>query len=516
MSNLSLLGSDKSPLMQILMAETIEPGTTPGYSLCKEIFLAHPLGGKMTSSPVEMAQSQPRVLSVQNAPEEVINRFVETWEEEGTDGYILNAAVISRIYGLGSLVLGCKQQRPSEPLRMEKIWEQDIFFNALDPLNTAGSLVLSQIPGSSDFAKPVTVVANGERYHSSRFQVLMNESPIYIAYTSSAFGFVGRSVFQRALFPLKSFINSMVVDDFITTKNGLLIATQVSQGAYVDKVGALFAALKRMLFKQAHTGQVVSIGKDEKVESLNMQGVDTAGTFARSNILKNIATAADMPAKMLENETMVEGFGEGTEDAKKEAAYIDGIRRKLKRIYKWFDGIMMYRAWTPEFFSRMQAEYPEQYRGRDYRDVFGEWRHNFSAEWPSVLREPESELVKVSAVKFEAAIAVIQTLLPQLDPANKAIAISWLCDTLNEEDMLFPREIVLDIEGLKTNLKRDKKRAEKAEDEASEGGDDDDTGVAKKMGKFDSAGQGAMLANFRRTLDRLPALAARRVTHQAS
>jgi len=483
------------------MSEHIEPGTEPGYHLCKEIFLAHPLGAKMTEGPISMAQSQPRTITVgSGTPVEVVEVFHECWENTEVDGYILNAATISRIYGLSSLVLGCKEQPAGKPLDMEKIWEQDIFFNALDPLNTAGSLVLSQIPGTADFAKPVTVTTNGERFHSSRFQVLMNESPIYIAYTNSAFGFVGRSVYQRALFPMKSFINTMVVDDFITTKNGLLIAKQESPGSILDDIMAGVMALKRRMFKQAHTGQVVSIGKEEAVETLNMQNVDGAGTFARNNILKNIATAADMPAKLLENETLVQGFGEGTEDAKNIAAYIDSIRKKLTRIYKWFDGVIMYRAWTPEFFSRIQRLYPDLYKGREYRDVFSEWRRNFKAEWPSVLREPESERVKVSAVKFEMAIATLQLTLPHLDPVNKGLAIQWLCDTINEEEMLFPREIELDIDGLVASMEADKRAAQKMQEQSLAG----EEGDQKKFPKFDSASQPMLMANLRRSLDQLP------------
>ena len=45
-----------------------------------------------------------------------------------------------------------------------------------------------------------------------------------------------------------------------------------------------------------------------------MQNVYAAGTYSRTNIIKDIASAAEMPAKLLDNETLVAGFGEGTED----------------------------------------------------------------------------------------------------------------------------------------------------------------------------------------------------------
>ena len=41
----------------------------------------------------------------------------------------------------------------------------------------------------------------GQQYHPSRARICLNEMPVYLGYTNSAFGYVGRSVYQRALFP---------------------------------------------------------------------------------------------------------------------------------------------------------------------------------------------------------------------------------------------------------------------------------------------------------------------------
>ncbi|WP_245168482.1 hypothetical protein [Enterobacter roggenkampii] len=42
-----------------------------------------------------------------------------------------------------------------------------------------------------------------------------------------------------------------------------------------------------------------------------------------------MAAAADMPAIILNSETFAQGFGEGTEDARAVAVYIDNIREWL-------------------------------------------------------------------------------------------------------------------------------------------------------------------------------------------
>lgn len=487
-----------SPLMKILMADDIQPGTFPSYQLCKTLYVSHPLGQKMAEAPIKVAQSQKRKVTVQDAPDEVLKEYLAEWIRIGADLSIKNTGALSRVYGITSIVMGCKGVKSDVPLNMEEIWQQELYFNVLDPLNTSGSMVLNQVPTSPNFQKPTQVMTNGEKFHGSRSQVLMNESPVYIEYTPSAFGYVGRSVYQRALYPMKSFIGTMVADDMIATKLGLLIAKMKAPGSIIDNIALKIAGIKRFVLRQGHTGNVMSIGHEEAIETLNMQNVEGAGGFARTNILKNIATAADMPAKLLENETMVSGFGEGTEDAKNNARYIDTIREWLHPLYVWFDNIVQYRAWNPEFYKRMQANYPERYAGVDYRDAFSEWRRNFAAEWPSLLIEPESEMIKVDAVKFETIIATVQTVLPLFDPKNKSIVIQWLADSISENKRLFPLALVLDIEELETFLLEERDRSNASQDAALEMPD----GVEAKMGKFDSARPA--LRNLRRAVAMLP------------
>lgn len=467
-------------LMSILMADDIGPGSDPSYQLCKTIYVDHPLGQKMAESPINMAQSQSREIAIQDAPVEVLRAFKEEWEKLAVDAHIHNVMRLSRVYGLASIVMGCEGVEDNEPFDMWKIWDRPIYFNELDPLNTAGSLVLSQIPATPDFNKPARVVTNGKEFHRSRYQVVMNEQPIYLSYTSSAFGFVGRSVYQRALFPLKSFIRSMIADDMIATKLALLIAKQKAGGSIIDKVMAKIGGIKRALLRQAQTGQVLSIDTEEEIETLNMQNVDGAGTYSRTNILKNVATAADMPAKLLENETMVEGFGEGTEDAKNTARYIDRVRIWMNPVYRWFDNIVQYRAWNEAFYKTIQAKYPAEYGNVSLEEAFSKWRQSFAAIWPSFLIEPESEQIKKEDVKLQALVAVVQTLLPNLDPKNAANCITWLADNIGDNKRLFQHGLALDMDELLEHLK---KRAQAPQPGEGEGGGGNDE--AGKFGRFD-------------------------------
>ena len=483
-------------LKEMLTTEAIEPGSLPSYELCKVIYTDHPLGQKMADSPIVMAQNQPRRITVPKAPEEVQKAFSAEWDRMAAEEIIRNTMSLSRVYGIASLVAGCEQVPSSRMLDMEKIHEQSLFFNVLDPLNTAGSLVLNQVPTAPDFNKPPGPVrVAGQVFHASRSRIVMNESPVYLSYTTSAFGFVGRSVYQRALYPLKSFIRTMVADEMVATKLGLLIAKQKQPGSIISKMMAEVAFMKRYFVKQAQTGQVISIDIAETVETLNMQNVDGAGAFARTNILKNIATAADMPAKLLENETLVQGFGEGTEDAKTIARYIDGVRRKMQPLYAFLDNFAQYRAWSEDFFNRLQRTNPDLYSGRTYRDVFLEWRASFATEWPSLLIEPESEKIKVEQTKLEAIVAMLQSLMQQLDEGNQLRLIQWAADNLSEAKRLFPYALELDYDDLEEFLEQAQKLRQKQQANAliapPGGGDEDDIPgetkagpLARKVAKF--------------------------------
>lgn len=448
-SSLSVSGSSLgTALMEILTADDILPGAEPSYQLCKLIYLYHPLGAKMVEAPINAAQSQPREISVSEAPDRVAEAFEKEWKAIHADKVIHNVVKQSRIYGISSVVLGVEGKSSEGPLQTETLATDSIFFNVLDPLNTAGSLVLDQDPNSPQFQKTTTITTQGETYHRSRVCVVMNEEPIYIAYTSSAFGFVGRSVYQRALFPLKSFLQSMVTDDMVSRKAGVIVAKMQSPGSIINRAMTSLFAVKRAMLQEARTDNVLSVGIEEDVTTLNLGNVDGAGTFARTNILKNIATAGDLPAVWLENETLVEGFGEGSEDAKMIARHVERFRGTLEPVYDFMDNIVQHRAWNRDFYLKLQQDYPQEYGGVKYEAALSQWQNKFSAKWPSLLEEPDSEKVQVDDIRLKAALATYQMLSMTMDPENKARLTDWLIDAVNQSDLLFNSTLSLDTEAL--------------------------------------------------------------------
>jgi hypothetical protein len=442
-----------SSLMSLMVVDDIQPGDEASYQLCKTIYIYHPLGAKMAGAPISIAQSQAREIAIPNSPEDRVREaFLNAWETLNADNYIFRTMEMSRVYGVSTLVWGIVGKGTDTPLDFEDVRKADpskIYFNVLDPINTSGTMTFNQDPNSPDFQRTSEVVVAGQRYHSSRACVMQNENPIYISFTNSGFGYSGRSVYQRALFPMKSFVQTMITDDMVSRKAGVLIAKMKPAGSITDRIMQAAAGFKRNLLKEAQTNNVLSISIEESIETLNMMNVDAAMNSARSHILENCAVAADMPAMMLNSETFAQGLAQGSEDAKSVARYIDRIRVTMKPLYILFDKIAQAVAWTPEFYETIQAEF-DDYKAIPFQQAYTMWVNSFAANWPSLLTEPDSEKIKVEEAKHKAITGTVEVWLPVLDPDNKASLLEWTQDNLNENKMLFPNPLNLDIEAFAT------------------------------------------------------------------
>lgn len=443
-----------SELMALLDSDDIQPGSTAGYETCKTIYLFHPLGGKMVDRPIKMAMNESRTVHVSQAygiEQRLRDAFEREWKALGADKHIANAARISRIYGVSAIAMLVDNQEPSLAVDYRTLYKHNVTFNILDPLNTAGSIVLNQDPNSKDFQKVEGIRVAGKPYHKSRCVVQQNEDPIYLAYNSAAFGFTGRSVYQRALFPLKSFIQTMRTDDMVAVKGGLLVTKIKGPSSVVNNMMLKLSGIKRMMLKRGKTGEVLQIGDSDNIESIDLSNLEKPLDSARKHILENVAAAADMPAIILNSETFAQGFGEGTEDARAVAVYIDNIREWMDQLYAFFIRVCQYRAWSIDFFQSLRADFPEL--KNTYSLYFASWINNFEYRWPSSLKEPESEKVKVDEIRFKAIVSMLEVLLPQVntDDENRALLIEWAQANANANESLFPQRLDLDIDSLKAN-----------------------------------------------------------------
>lgn len=440
MSTIEVSGSSlPSGLNDILQADQIVPGSAPSYQLCKQLWALHPLAGKIVEKPISLALGQKRKINVPCAIEDrLVKAFEKEWKKIRATRYIRDLAHVSRVYGVGALVYGAENVPTDKAIPGADLFKlPDLYVNILDPLNTAGSMVTNQNPNSPDFQKQwMEITAAGQPYHKSRTITLFNGTPIYLDYQGSSFSFSGRSVFLRALFPLKSFIQTMIVNDMVSLKAGLLIAKMKQGGSVMNKVAAAVSQWKRDLLQEGRTNNVLTIGTDEEINSIDLTNTATAMETARDNIISDCAAATDTPAILLKDESFAKGLATGDQDMLAVVQHIDNIREELEPAHEFFDRIVMHRAWNPEFYAALQKEIPEL-AGKTYDEWFFEVRDLFVAEWPSLLEEPKFEIVKRNAEKLKAMTEVLKALLPALDPSNKAFLVDWFVQAINDMPEIF-------------------------------------------------------------------------------
>ena len=435
------------------LVERITPGYEPSYEDCKVFYVYHPLGARIVDAPIYLAFHRPRQIAIDVGPQdELVEAFNNEWNRLGDIGalrYIIQTVRLSAIYGIAAIGVGVPGVPTDRPLTDKEWLAPDLYFQVFDSLNTAGSLTLSQDPGNPNFLKPRHFIVNDQVYHLNRGVVLQNEDPLYIQWTSSAFGFTGRSKYMRAMYPMASYVRMMVAQNKIAEKLALLITKVKSPGSIVDRVTDSFFRKKLQQIRVAATGNVASIDIDESIETLNMMNVDGAGKFALDGIVQDIASGAGMPALLLTQDTLAEGFADGSEDAKQIAAYIESYRSQQEPIFRFFDRLVQRRAWTREFWQAMRSKYPETMRGETYAASFQKWCDAFTPGWPSLVQQSDKEELEGQQKRFDSVVKLLEVLGTLItEPQAKADIIDWAAANINIQKKMFAAPLTLDTKAI--------------------------------------------------------------------
>ncbi len=430
-----------SQLAQIMAADEIEPGSQASYQLCKLLWTGHPLGGKLVESPITMAQSEDREISVPGiAEQELVEAFKKEWNALDCSAKARDTMHISRAYGVAAIVYGFPDLPTDKPLGelFELATRPGLYFNVYDPLNLSGSVITNQNPNAVDFQKPMeSITAGGQPYHGSRTCVVFHGTPIYLEFQASSFSFSGRSVFLRVLYSMKSYLQTMQVADMVSRKAGLLIAKTKQNASVIDGIMERIGGIKRSLLKEAVTDQVLQIDVDDVIESLNLQNTDKAMTTARDIIIADIAVGSDVPAIVIKDEAFAQGFANGDQDMMRVVQFVNAVRQQMGGVYAYLSRIVRYRAWTPELFEVLKAKYPDAIGDRNYKAWFFECCDRFEAKWPSLIQESQGETTERNAKKLKAVSDLFKVMSPGLDPENGARLRQWMVDAINDMPELF-------------------------------------------------------------------------------
>ncbi|MGL5386645.1 MAG: anti-CBASS protein Acb1 family protein [Serratia sp. (in: enterobacteria)] len=452
MAELTNVGGVGSELSRLLQCANITPGDQASYEMCKIIWAEHPLGGKLVEKPITMALFKPRINNVDDDPDDkIVKAFEDAWLALGVTEKIRNLFFLVRCYGAAAIGVGTINEKSEDPLGGFGLSADNIFINVWDPLNAAGSMVTDQQPNSPDFQRPDdTLNISGQKWHPSRTMKIFNGAPIYLGYQRSAFGYTGRSVFQRALYPLQSFINTMVTDNLVSKKAGVIIAKVQQNSSVISNLMGIANIARRKDIKDAENEGVLSIGQSDSIESMDLQNIDKAMTTARDNIISNIAAASDTPSFLMKDEAFANGFGDGKEDSKAIAQYIDSVRQTIEPVILFFERIVQYIAWSEDFFNALKASNPEIISG-EYQETFLSWRRSFRSKWPELMEKSPEEKQDADSKLIVRAIKYVSAMAPLVDPINRTKLIEWSNETINTTYVAKNNPIVFDYEYLQEN-----------------------------------------------------------------
>ncbi len=424
------------------------------YRLCKAIYIYHPLGKRIIDLPIDLSMGQERIISVKHETksDELTEQFIKVWNSFNLKNIIRRLATMSRLCGIAALFLKVEGYSDYEPLPLDIDWsELKITALVYDAMNIAGSASNNQDVMSEDFLKIKDVLRNGQALAKDRSYILTNGDPLYNEFSTSGFGFTGRSVYQNCIHLLRTWLDIDLADSMVARKCGLIIAKENNIGSATE-IREKSLNLKRTLLKYGKTNDVLSVGGSTTIESLNLQNIDGSLDMVRNHVLENIANASDIPTIILGQQKFTQGFGEGGEDTKNVGRFIESIREWERGVYQFIDNFVMRIAWNFNFLKSLNKDNGDIFSTKDeakitidrYLQVFYALKQSFNYTFPSFLTETESQIADGDAKKLSMITEVYDRLFSNVDADLKPKLANWLIDSVN--NLRSTNKIRLDID----------------------------------------------------------------------
>ncbi|MDI2113060.1 anti-CBASS protein Acb1 family protein [Commensalibacter nepenthis] len=412
------------------------------YDLCKQLYVYHPLGKRIVDLPIDLTLNKDRILNVKHElSPELLEQFNKKWKELNLTRVIRNLAVTSRLYGIAALFIKADGVEDNKKIPDDKTLNNyKITPLVYDALNIAGSATGNQNIDSVDFLELKDVYRSGTALAKDRSIILSNGDPIYIEYINSAYGYAGRSVFQNCAGLLQSYLDVMEADNTVARKVALIVA-KLNQGGSATRVQEAANDQKRNLLQEARNDNVLSIGTNEDIDTLNMTNVDNSLDTSRRHIIEDIANAIDLPVILLNGQKFTGGFGEGSEDTKNIGRHIDNKRQWLEPIFDFCDNLVMELAWDFNFIDSLNSKNSSFYdknltsfeeKQRLYKVKFQELKNSFSYSFPSFLTETEAEILDGDVKKINSMKTIFESVYDKVDPQTKSQLICWMMDNFND------------------------------------------------------------------------------------
>lgn len=415
------------------------------YNDCKDIYRKSVMGKRIVEGLINFALSVDREITIQNAPQEVVDEFVKVSSEMKQTQKIKQTLYNSRIFGTGGLLVNTLKKhiddkgnityKPDFRLKptFDTIKNFDIKFISLDSMNLANSQIDNNVL-SPTFMSLIDIRIDNHKLDNRFIAISHAIDSLYLDKRTDLIPYAPPSVFYNMINLLNDYDKAIEGLDALLYKSGCFIYKFPAKSKIS---GATYDAIKTSnhILEQKANGAVISIQNDADINDFPLSNVN--GLIEAVNKLEDAITKAlnDTPASILFDRRLANGFGDGDKDKETEIQIVNTFRQnKIKPLYDLTDYYVMLCSWTDDFINEIKDKYTDLKRYSNIQ-LFQKWKEDFVFEFGNLYPEPESIKIENNSKKLDNLLK-----LQQLG-ANKSDIEAEL-----NEDRIFKNDIDLDGE----------------------------------------------------------------------
>ena len=415
------------------------------YNDCKDIYRKSVMGKRVVEGLINFALSVDREITIQNAPQEVVDEFVKVSNKMKQTQKIKQTLYNSRIFGTGGLLVNTLKKdiddkgnityKPDFRLTptFDTIKDFNIKFVPLDSMNLSNSQIDNNVL-SPTFMGLIDIRIENHKIDNRFIAISHAIDSLYLDKRTDLIPYAPPSVFYNMIDLLNDYDKAIEGLDALLYKSGCFIYKFPSKSKIS---GATYDAIKTSnhILEQKENGAVISIQNDADINDFPLSNVN--GLIEAVNKLEDAITKAlnDTPASILFDRRLANGFGDGDKDKETEIQIVNTFRQnKIKPLYDLTDYYVMLCSWTDDFINEIKDKYTDLKRYSNIQ-LFQKWKEDFVFEFGNLYPEPESVKIENNSKKLDNLLK-----LQQLG-ANKSDIEAEL-----NEDRIFKNDIDLDGE----------------------------------------------------------------------
>lgn len=293
------------------------------YSECQFLYNYIPLAKRIITNPIEISMSK------MNVEYGINGKYNKLDELERIDlDYIKSKALeyISkvRLYGLSVIFPVVKGEKDiSNPLIRSTLFEKELDYNILEPLQMTMNWDLD--PTSYSYNKLTSIGVNGKQLHRNRALALTNKNNrLFLQYNNASLSFSGLSELQIAR-PLLNLLNTSIMSlERQMLNSSLLLLKETS----VSNINTQALQKSASVLPDVKQNSVAILKNGLELEQFQLNNLE-AVTNTLHEIGKLIALSTNIPSKLFLDESLGEGFNNGSADS----ALIDNYLTSLRKDY---------------------------------------------------------------------------------------------------------------------------------------------------------------------------------------